>query len=675
MTSFAPVAAGGLLALTLFGGACERPPPLARVPVVRLGEHGLLKRQSNVPPRCAAGDEFRPSIGCPPLLLLDATLEKRGPDVIRVASEAPQHLRGKEVLILPTLRISPGTTPRRLSPQVVAEVGETIALDVPFETRQLEERSHAQLRGHVLESRYREFVTLPVQVPPDAELRTGIAVASFAEAAGEGSTEFLLEAHWPGGERALLRESIPATSGGRWHDHRIDLADLAEREVTFHFITTTEAHAEHEHSSAAYPIWGGPEIFVRRPRDGRRNVVLISLDTVRADYLGGAPRDARLTPWFDRLASEGTSFRQAISTFSSTTAAHMSLFTGLYPVVHKVRYASHRLAFEIPTLPQFLAEAGYSTAAVTENAMLLAGSGFARGFDSYRENRDTLKHAGSVDRTFAEGVDWLEKNTDALFFLFLHTYEAHSPYKPSDEALRAVPPIDPAGLGDAERKWENLRRLYAAEVRYTDGAVERLFSELQRLDLLDDTMVVITSDHGEELGDHGLLGHAKTVYDEVLRVPLLFWDPGHIPAGRKIEEQVSLVDVAPTILELVDVPPPAKIPGRSLVQTIHGAPPPDDEVRFAEGLVGKVRMATARTRRYKWIWREDQPHVRVYDLRTDPDERSPLRDPELQARGRDLIETYLALDAEAGPDENHSKKDRVLDQDTREKLEALGYVE
>ena len=403
-------------------------------------------------------------------------------------------------------------------------------------------------------------------------------------------------------------------------------------------------------------------------------MLLISLDTVRADSIGAVTRGARLTPWFDRLSGEGVVFRNAVSTFSSTSAAHMSLFTGTYPATHKVRYATHHLDASIRTLPEALAKAGYSTGAVTENAMILAGSGFARGFDSYRENKDSLRHTGSIDRTFADGVAWLEAHRGERFFLFLHTYEAHTPYAPKPEALADVPEIDVDGLREDELPWEQTRRRYEAEIHYIDGALEHLFSELRRLDVLDDTMVVITSDHGEEFGEHGGLGHAKSVYDEVLRIPLLFWNAAGTTAGQVVDEQVSLIDVTPTILEFAAISPPPRIPGRSLIPAMNGDPLPGSEVRFAEAPVRNTRHVTARTKNHKWIWRSNEEGLLVFDLTADPGEKTPLQNENLSAEGQVLIDAYLALD-DLPQDDEEPAPARVLDEPTRQKLEALGYVE
>ena len=397
------------------------------------------------------------------------------------------------------------------------------------------------------------------------------------------------------------------------------------------------------------------------------------LDTVRADVLGGTLGGKSISPFFERLRSEGVSFDRALTTFHSTSASHMSLFTATYPGVHRVTFPTETLSQRVGTLPERLADAGYVTGAVTENAMLVASSGFARGFARYRENRNTLQGAGGIEETFAAGAQWIEEERDSLFFLFLHTYEAHRPYAPDADLLADMP-----ALAESPANW----RAYAAEVRAIDRALEGLWQLLERLDLLDETMVIITSDHGEEFGEHGASGHGRTLFDEAVRIPLLFWSPQRLPRGRSLDDVVSLVDVAPTILEIAGLPPALSTQGRSLLDAMRGDPLQGHPVRFAEGQVDEMRMVMARTPDRKWIWREDREELEVYDLREDPGERQPtFEGPEEASTGRALIDGYLALRpaprGRTGEDETgeNNSDETSLSPDVREKLEALGYVQ
>ncbi len=684
---------GTVLALLLGPGVggCSAPDRDVWGPVFRLTDH-REKPLGDTPARCSVDDEFRPSFGCPAVRLLDAALVGPGPGdrPLRVVARTPLALRDRSLIVRPTLRPGAGTDPVTLAPQAVEATGADLTIDIPPSSAPRGDEASAYLEAYPPPPSQRRFHTQPLEIPRQAELTVGVALAGFARPGQAAATEFVLTAREAGSgdaaaehrreDREILRHALGPGDGGAWHDLRVDLGDLAGRTVTFTFATNTTSPQEQTTAGATSPVWGAPEIRAPRARGKRRNLVLISLDTVRADHLGGAFGGVRVAPWFDRLSREGTTFTQAITTFHSTSASHMSLFTGTYPAVHKVEFATHSLSPGRATFPEILARAGYTTGAVTENAMLLAASGFARGFDQYRENRDTLRGAGGIEETFDDGIAWLQRHRDDLFFLFLHTYEAHRPYAPDPALLAELPEVEVAGRDAATIRRERLRRAYAAEVRNADRALERLWAALEDLDVLDETLVVITSDHGDAFGEHRLWGHGKALYDEVLRVPLLFWAPGLIPAGLSLDGQVSLVDVAPTILELLGQTPPLRLQGRSLVHALRGDPLRGHGVRFAEGRYGGKRLIAARTTDHKWIWREETGAYEVYDLRADPGEQTPLDDASLSAEGRALIEAYRGLDGGAEPPTGArggetASPAEVLDGQTRRKLEALGYVE
>ena len=277
--------------------------------------------------------------------------------------------------------------------------------------------------------------------------------------------------------------------------------------------------------------------------------------------------------------------------------------------------------------------------------MLSAYVGFVRGFDQYREikGKTLWSTAGEIEQTFGEGLRWVEQHRDERFFLFLHTYQVHNPYEPppaydlfkSYEKDGQLVPIDAK-----TPVWERDRRLYAGEVRYTDAVLDGLLDHLGELGLLDETIVVVTSDHGDEFGEHGLIGHAKTVYDEVMHVPMVLLAPRLVPAGRRIDVPVSLIDLAPTLLDLTGLPVPPAMHGQSLVPLLRGGAFPPSRVLYAEappwGPHSGHRVA-ARTAGFKWI-ASDDPEVPmlVFDLTTDPGEQAPLDDPQLTEPGARL---------------------------------------
>ena len=346
------------------------------------------------------------------------------------------------------------------------------------------------------------------------------------------------------------------------------------------------------------------------PRDGHRvsspdadlepprGVILISIDTLRADRLGAYGYAKETSPNFDRLAASGVLFEHAIAPYPSTLTSHMSMFTGYYPQEHGVLPPSTVLADSIETLPERFLEHGFRTAGHTEGGFVAGGYGFRRGFEEFT---DTAYQADTdVERTFDRGLAFLRRlGADDRFFLFLHTYSVHDPYTPPEEYQRlfwSQPPPDVFASSG-----ENLRRInegeldlsaegltyfeamYDASVRYVDDVLGRFVAELTESGLLAETLLVVTSDHGEEFLEHGRMAHTQ-VYPECLEVPLLIVHPD-LATGRSVRGLVELVDLPPTLYELAGLPAPATLSGESLVAQI-GDPErmPIDNEAYAEVL-------------------------------------------------------------------------------------------
>ena len=372
-------------------------------------------------------------------------------------------------------------------------------------------------------------------------------------------------------------------------------------------------------------------------RAGRKNLILISLAGVPGNLRSETRREDEPTPFLDQLVREATQFSQAITPSASTMAATASLLSGQYPATHRVLDLTSRIPSSLQTLPRFLRRSGYTTAAaVSSTPQRSPDSGFAGGFDAYQEIA-TSGASGSetISATFDSGIEWIEHNHEKPFFLFLDPGQTQ-PKSPGDN--RSAKDHLPRSASQP-RAPQN----HTAELRRIDKGLERLFDQLKRRDLLEDTVVVLTAEHGEAPVERSPLKEEGSVHDETLRVPLLFWSAGQIPQGANRSGLVSLVDVLPTALELLNVTIPAKIAGRSLVPAIYGDPLPGNRTRFAETSGPGPLLLMARTDEYKWIWQASQPALRVYDLRQDPGETTPLDDPELLDRGRVLIEAYRDL--------------------------------
>ena len=323
-----------------------------------------------------------------------------------------------------------------------------------------------------------------------------------------------------------------------------------------------------------------PRPALRAPR----GVVLISIDALRADRLGPYGAERPTTPFLDSLARRAVVFENAFCPIPSTLPSHLSMLTGYYPSEHGVLPPSDVLSSKLPTLAERLRAAGVRTFGHSEGGYVQGGYGFARGFEEWTDTpyeRDT-----DVERTLARGLDSLSRvGPEERFFLFLHSYTIHDPYDPPPgyrERFRPVAP--PAGAFDAtgpnfaafNRGTRTLapgaldwyRALYDAGVRYLDDVLAGFFAELERRGLAHDTVVVLTSDHGEEFAEHGRLAHTQ-VYPECLRVPLLVVHPDRTTPHRP-RTVTENVDLAPTILELLAVPVPAELRGRSRVAELAG---------------------------------------------------------------------------------------------------------
>ncbi len=279
------------------------------------------------------------------------------------------------------------------------------------------------------------------------------------------------------------------------------------------------------------------------------NLLLVTLDTTRADRLGCYGHAAAKTRYIDRLAAEGTRFETVIAPAPITLPSHSSILTGLYPFEHGVRNnGNFYLAPRFPTLATVLKARGYRTGAFVSSFILDRRYGLDRGFDVYDDRMEgeyaqvvTLQAERRGDRTalaLGRFVDERAKEPQAPFFAWLHLYDPHEPYRPP-RPFRDLFAQDP----------------YDGEIAFADAILASVLDRLRAASLLDRTLVVVTADHGESLGEHGETTHSMFVYEGAIRVPLVVWRPGLVPAGRVVSEPVRLVDVAPTVLELLGEQP------------------------------------------------------------------------------------------------------------------------
>ncbi len=392
------------------------------------------------------------------------------------------------------------------------------------------------------------------------------------------------------------------------------------------------------------------------------NVVLVTIDTLRADRVGAYGHAAAQTPALDRLAREGVLLEDAVVQVPQTRPSHASIFTGLLPYEHGIRdNYSHPLTAGTPTLASVLREAGWDTAGFVGAYPVSRPSGLDRGFAVFddpfgregaatRETRTERRASEVVDRVLA----WLRQPRARPFFAWVHLFDPHAPYDA------------PAPWG--ERLVDNP---YDGEVAYADAQLGRLLAWLDGAGLRPRTLVVVTSDHGEGLGAHGEDEHMFFVYDSTLRVPLVLSWPGHLPAGARVGGQFRSVDLLPTLLELVGVTAPSTS-GVSRAPLLRRGGRIRESESYAETLYSQLHFGYAPLRALRgggWKY-VDAPRPELYHLADDPGETRNLIE-ERTSVAAAMRERLLTFDRAAGP----APELPELDPDAAEQLAALGYVE
>lgn len=406
-------------------------------------------------------------------------------------------------------------------------------------------------------------------------------------------------------------------------------------------------------------------------------ILLVTIDTLRADHVGayGGPVP---TPAIDALARDGVLLLEACTPMPSTGPAHASLFTGLHPWRHRVLDNAVPVPAELPRLATWMRGAGFSTAAFVSSYIVHERFGFGRGFEVYAftptesytwrgRPRDRFWTRG--ERVVDAANDWITAHAGERFFVWVHLFDPHSPYAPpagfrvsADEPVSLEAKRVPPGVQDT-RQLAALIRAYRGEVRYADAQVGRLVERLRVLDLLDETAVVVSSDHGEGLGDHGLLEHGANIHDELVRVPLVLRAPG-LPRGRRLAGSAQLEDLAPTLLSLAGVSVPTDLDGFDLRPWLAGQverSPRAAVLGRRKHYRGQPDLFFLRDWPRKWIGRRGGRGLE-FQLDLDP----------LEQRGTVRIGLPEALRSavDAAPAEP-----RVVDEETRRALEALGYAD
>jgi arylsulfatase A-like enzyme/Tfp pilus assembly protein PilF len=402
-----------------------------------------------------------------------------------------------------------------------------------------------------------------------------------------------------------------------------------------------------------------------RPSD--LNVLLVTLDTTRADRLGAYGFTAIETPHLDRIAREGVLFEHAVAPAPLTLPAHSSLFTSKLPPAHGVRdNGGFFLDDRETTMAERLKSRGFRTGGFVGAYVLDHKWGVAQGFEKYFDNFDLSKYRSvslsSVERRGNEVADraleWLDKVGSSRFFAWVHFYDAHSPYDPPEPY-----------------KSRYSDRPYAGEIAFVDSQVGRLLAWLDAHQQLDKTVVVVIGDHGESLGDHGEGTHGFFVYESVLHVPLLIRAPYNTMSGRRVSDVVRNVDVLPTVLDLLGIPSSDTFEGQSLVSLMTGARSGLGLEAYAEAVYPRFHfgwsdLRTLRAGRYKYI---EAPRPELYDLEKDPKESTNIY-PQRRALGGQMRARLHRLEQRLSATASSARAPAEIDPDTRDRLASLGYV-
>jgi arylsulfatase A-like enzyme len=415
-------------------------------------------------------------------------------------------------------------------------------------------------------------------------------------------------------------------------------------------------------ATAVIAMLGGLWWLIVRFEPGPIGVILVTLDTTRADRLSPYGLMDVSMPHLERLAHEGIVFDQASSVAPLTLPAHCSIFTGLFPPRHGVRENADRaLASGYTTLAEILQGRGFKTAASVGSVVLDPERGLKQGFDEYfgvpqrtLKGRATSMAADTRQRRADEVIDdatrWLGTIKGSRFFLWTHLNDPHRPYDPPEPFRSRY--FDP----------------YVGEIAFADTQIGRLLDALDRLELMDRTIVIVAGDHGESLGEHGERDHGIFVYENVLRVPLIVRAPALAP--RRVANAVRLVDVMPTVLDLLDLAGPA-VDGVSLVDMMSGNRRDSDLEVYAESMyplrLGWSQLRALRDGRFKLI---EAPRPELYDLERDPFEERNLFD-QRRSLAEAMMRRLEALDR--GP-EAGGRRPKAVPAGLREDLAALGYV-
>ncbi len=526
-----------------------------------------------------------------------------------------------------------------------------------------------------------------VQVPAGGSL--GFGVGAEGEAPAEARAKVFVTPE--GGEPTQV---YAGTVGGEWHDEVVSLERFAGK------IVRLDLRVEGDGEGRV--AWSAAALLVEPPEaedapEPAKNVVVLLIDTLRASKLKPWNPESRVrTPVIDRLAQEGTVFARAQSPENWTKPSCASILTGLYPATHGAKTSEARLPDEALTIAEHLKGNGFSTASFIANGYVSDRFGFDQGWDHYtnfiRESKDT-----DAANVFEEAGDWIEQHKDERFFVYVQTIDPHVPYDPPAEYLQMYDARDYAGqvqprmtpelLEQAKRgeitfdasDRRRLEALHDGEITQHDNELGRFLARLAELGVREDTLLVITSDHGEEFDEHGSWGHGHSVFQELLNVPLLFHMPGRVPESHRVTDAVGTVSIPGTVLAYAGVDPLPADEGVNLMPFMRGHRPDVPAVAFSDFLDDRRVIVAG-----DWKLILNGINATFYNLAEDPGEQREVNRHEHPVAVRYLrvmLGQFLGatdrrswLDGQQGEGTRFETQEAEMDDAIRDQLRALGYA-
>jgi choline-sulfatase len=529
-----------------------------------------------------------------------------------------------------------------------------------------------------------------LEVPTGGALGFGVGVTGDKPKGGKASVVVTPE----GGEpKELFQSELTST----FKDQVVPLTAYAGKVVRIELRATGDV-------GAGSVAWSTPALLLPQkalPKAAKqaKNVVVVLIDTMRARSLKPFNPSTRVkTPVLDQIAQEGTVFEACQAPENWTKPSTASLLTSLYPATHGAKTDGAMVPKGATLLSESLKESGFKTGSFIANGYVSDKFGFNQGWDYYT-NYIREKKSTDAENVFKEAGDWVEQHKDERFFAYIHTIDPHVPYDPPAEFLsmymkgeyagQVSPRKTPDQLAEAKKSppkvtfnaqdKQYLKDLYDGEVSYHDHYLGLFVDRLKKLGLYDDTIFVITADHGEEFDEHGSWGHGHSVYQELLWIPYVVRLPGVVPANQRIRQAVSSMSIYPTVVEAVGAPTPSTLEGQSVLAWARGGAPPAAPVAFSDFLDDR---RVIRAGRWKLILRG--LNETFFDLEKDPEEQKELDRAKYPIAARYttlMLGQFLGsrdrrtwLRGEQGQGVKLERENANIDDTLREQLKAIGYA-